>query len=241
MWLHLHQHKQHGRTQKSQTPKTRPTLSKICLLDLRVPNKRKLPKWRIQTDNAQESTPCRRDHLYYVHIQNRKTICNGSTFGLGARCRSSGLVMCNQCDYKAGGAFGEIMLRRHMARHTQERNFQCDQCEFRGYTKYDLGKHYYNRHEVSPPKYVCNYCDYTSNDSSNFKAHQEAKHGSWISCTKPSQEGPWESTKRSIPLTYISLPFNKTPQELIANAVLATLWLSITNLQCHDSSFTICH
>ena len=92
------------------------------------------------------------------------------------------VALCNQCDYKAGGAFGEIMLRRHMARHTQERNFQCDQCEFRGYTKYDLGKHYYNRHEVNPPKYVCNDCDYTSNDSSNFKAHQEAKHGSWISC-----------------------------------------------------------
>ena len=41
------------------------------------------------------------------------------------------VALCNQCDYKAGGAFGEIMLRRHMARHTQERNFQCDQCEFR--------------------------------------------------------------------------------------------------------------
>ena len=52
-------------------------------------------------------------------------------------------------------SFTKFLLREHLLTHTA-RVFQCDQCEFRGYTKYDLGKHYYNLHEVNPPKYVCN-------------------------------------------------------------------------------------
>ena len=86
---------------------------------------------------------------------------------------------CNQCNYKNGGPAAKGHMKVHMARHSNEKNFQCDQCEFAGITNESLKKHL-QRHNPDASKYLCNECDYKSTDSCNFKAHKEVKHGSVV-------------------------------------------------------------
>ena len=86
---------------------------------------------------------------------------------------------CNQCNYKNGGPAAKGHMKVHMARHANEKNFQCDQCEFAGITNESLKKHL-QRHNPDASKYLCNECDYKSTDSCNFKAHKEVKHGSVV-------------------------------------------------------------
>ena len=87
------------------------------------------------------------------------------------------VFQCNQCDYKTGGPTSRSKMKNHMASHSNEKNFQCDQCEFSGNTKASLDQHL-RRHNA--PKYLCNECDYKSTDSGNFSAHRTVKHGSVV-------------------------------------------------------------
>ena len=90
------------------------------------------------------------------------------------------LLQCNQCDYKTGGHPGaKGHMKIHMARHNNEKNFQCDQCEYAGHTNGALDKHL-QRHNPNALMYLCDECDYKSTDSSNFKAHKQMKHGSAV-------------------------------------------------------------
>ena len=89
------------------------------------------------------------------------------------------VFQCNQCDHKTGGPTAKGHMKIHMARHAKEKNFQCDQCEFSGYTKFSLDSHML-RHISNTPKYICDECEYNSNDSSNFQAHRQVKHGSVV-------------------------------------------------------------
>lgn len=89
------------------------------------------------------------------------------------------VFQCNQCDYKTGGPTAKGHMKTHMARHSNEKNFICDQCEFSGNTTWALQKHL-QRHNPDMPKYLCNECDYKSTDSGNFKAHKQVKHGSVV-------------------------------------------------------------
>ena len=89
------------------------------------------------------------------------------------------VFQCNQCDYKTGGPTSKSHMKIHMARHLNEKNFQCDQCEFGGNTKSSLENHL-KRHNTYAAKYNCNECEYKSTDISNFKAHRQVKHGSLV-------------------------------------------------------------
>ena len=89
------------------------------------------------------------------------------------------VFQCEQCNYKTGGPTAKGHMKIHMARHSNEKNFQCDQCEFAGNTNLALEKHL-QRHNPNMPKYLCEECDYKSTDLSNFKAHKEVKHGSVV-------------------------------------------------------------
>ena len=81
------------------------------------------------------------------------------------------VFQCNQCDYKIGGPTSKAHMKTHMANHLNEKNFQCDQCEFAGNTKTSLERHL-KRHNSNAAKYHCDECDYKSTDSSNFNAHK---------------------------------------------------------------------
>ena len=90
------------------------------------------------------------------------------------------VFQCNQCDYRSGGPNAKIHMTNHMNRHLNEKNFQCDQCEFSGNTNMSLNQHL-RRHKG--PKYFCDECDYKSTESGNFRAHKQVKHGSvLLSC-----------------------------------------------------------
>ena len=91
---------------------------------------------------------------------------------------------CNLCNYKTSGHHGKGHMTRHMARHSKEKLFQCDRCEFSGRTEEFLNRHM-QRHDRTTPKYLCDKCDYKSFDQSNFAAHRRVKHGSLVlSCAE---------------------------------------------------------
>ena len=83
---------------------------------------------------------------------------------------------CNLCNYKTSGHDGKGHMTIHMARHSKEKPFLCDKCEFSGRTKQSLNRHM-QRHDRTTPKYLCDECDYKSFDQSNFAAHRRVKHG----------------------------------------------------------------
>ena len=89
------------------------------------------------------------------------------------------VFQCNQCDYKIGGPTSKAHMKTHMANHLNEKNFQCDQCEFAGNTKTSLERHL-KRHNSNSAKYHCDECDYKSTDSGNLRAHRQVKHGSVV-------------------------------------------------------------
>ena len=85
---------------------------------------------------------------------------------------------CTFCDYKTGGQSGRGHLRDHIARHTKEQTFICDQCDFSTCVKSALDVHI-KRHGGTP-NYLCHECDYKSYYFGNFRSHQQVKHGSVV-------------------------------------------------------------
>ena len=122
--------------------------------------------------------------------QNGEMICNKCPFKSPKRFtlkrhlaeeHNQGMVFqCTFCEYKTGGHSGKGHLKIHMARHSNEKNFQCDQCEFSGNTKTSLDRHIQRAHQQHAPKFLCDECDYKSGDYSNFDAHRRVRHGSEV-------------------------------------------------------------
>jgi KRAB domain-containing zinc finger protein len=86
------------------------------------------------------------------------------------------VLQCTFCDYSTTSL---SHFPNHVARHTREKTYKCDECDFKSHFKESIRKHK-NRHRGDDAKYLCDECDYKTQDSCNFKTHKTVVHGSLI-------------------------------------------------------------
>ena len=63
--------------------------------------------------------------------------------------------MCSKCDYKARQ---KVHLDVHLVKHSQEKPFKCDLCEFATTSKFNITRHKANLHSKDKP-YTCKSCE----------------------------------------------------------------------------------
>ena len=71
------------------------------------------------------------------------------------------------------------MLNRvnlHMAEKYDEKNIQCDSCDFTSPTKRAMNSHVFRKHSKCSKLLKCEKCDYTSVNSCDVKRHFLALH-----------------------------------------------------------------
>ena len=71
------------------------------------------------------------------------------------------------------GGINIILERKH-----DQKQFQCELCEFRANLKCTISHH--KRREHSDYKVLCDRCGYTTNDSGHFKRHFKAIHAKYL-------------------------------------------------------------
>ena len=72
--------------------------------------------------------------------------------------------------------YGGINIR--LERKHDQKQFQCELCDFRANLKCDISHH--NRREHTDYMLVCEHCGYTTNNSSNLNRHARAKHAKYL-------------------------------------------------------------
>ena len=70
-------------------------------------------------------------------------------------------------------------MKRHVqAKHTSEKPFKCNECDYSSTTASNLKTHVQAKHAFEKP-FKCNECDYSATTASNLKTHVQEKHASW--------------------------------------------------------------
>ena len=72
--------------------------------------------------------------------------------------------------------YGGINIR--LERKHDQKQFQCELCEFRSNYKCDIWRH--KRMEHSEYKVLCDQCGYTTNVKSSLNRHVKAKHAKYL-------------------------------------------------------------
>lgn len=79
---------------------------------------------------------------------------------------------CNYCDYRCRNKF---YLKEHIQyKHTKDTNFSCQECDYKCVTKTALTTHIH-KHTGEKP-YACDLCEYRSSEIRLLKLHMQRKH-----------------------------------------------------------------
>ncbi|XP_066285736.1 uncharacterized protein [Branchiostoma lanceolatum] len=104
------------------------------------------------------------------------------------KSKSKGRVkkhVCQYCDYKTKNS---VHFKYHVRKHTGERPYQCQQCEYSASREKTLDMHIMIKHTGDRP-HRCEHCDYSAANKTVFANHVMATHTGWIDLPNMADPG----------------------------------------------------